>query len=135
MAAAKAVADAAHGIYGASLVSAMTLGCRSFAIRVSGLGDRWFSGAHPQVQAKLFDGHVEDEITWMGGESIITETIGLGGFAQAAAPALQLYQGGSVDAMVERNLELYDITIGENPNFKIPYLGYRVLQLELTYLR
>jgi hypothetical protein len=125
MAAAKAVADAAHGVAGASVVSAMTLGCRAFAIRVSGLGDRWFSGPHPQVQAKLFDDHTEDEITWMGGESIIAETVGLGGFAQAGAPALQLYQGGSVEAMIERNLELYRITVGENPNYKMPYLGYR----------
>jgi hypothetical protein len=125
MAAAKAAADAAHGVTRASVVSAMALGCRAFAIRVSGLGDRWFSGPHPQVQAKLFDGHSEDEITWMGGESIIAETVGLGGFAQAGAPALQLYQGGSVQAMVERNLELYRITVGENTNYKIPYLGYR----------
>jgi hypothetical protein len=125
MGAAKAAADAAHGVPGASVVSAMTLGCRSFAIRVSGLGDRWFSGPHPQVQAKLFEGHSEDEITWMGGESIIAETVGLGGFAQAGAPTLQLYQGGSVRAMVERNLQLYSITIGENPNYKMPYLGYR----------
>lgn len=125
MAAAKAVADAAHGIPGSSVVSAMTMGCRGFAIRVSGLGERWFDGPHPQVQAKLFDGHSEDEITWMGGESIIAETVGLGGFAQAGAPALQLYQGGSVEAMVRRNLELYDITVGESPTYKIPNLGYR----------
>ena len=55
----------------------------------------------------------------------LTETIGLGGFAQAAAFALQQYQGGSPQAMVERNLELYDITLGENPDYRIPYLGYR----------
>ena len=125
MAAAKAMADAAHGVAGSSVVSAMTFSCRDFAIRVSGLGETWFHGSHPQVQAKLFEGHTEDEITWMGGESIITETVGLGGFAQAAAPALQLYQGGSVEAMVERNIELYRITVGESPVYKIPYLGYR----------
>jgi hypothetical protein len=125
MAAAKATADAAHGIAGASLVTAMAINCREFAIRVSGLGDRWFAGPHPTVQAKLFAGHSEDEITWMGGESIICETIGLGGFAQAAAFPLQAYQGGSPEAMVERNLELYRITEGENPDFQIPFLRYR----------
>ena len=61
----------------------------------------------------------------MGGESIICETIGLGGFAQAAAFPLQTYQGGSPEAMVERNLELYRITEGENPDFQIPFLRYR----------
>ena len=125
MAAAKATADAAHGIEGSSVVTAMGFSCREFAIRVSGLGDEWFTGPHAQVQAKLFEGHDESEIAWMGGESPIVETIGLGGFAQAAAFPLQRYQGGSAEAMVERNLELYEITVGENTHYHIPCLGYR----------
>ncbi|MCP4328591.1 MAG: DUF1116 domain-containing protein [Alphaproteobacteria bacterium] len=125
MAAAKATADAARGVDGSSMVTAMAFNCRNFAIRVSGLGDTWFIGPHAEVQAKLFDGHSEDEITWMGGESTITETIGLGGFAQAAAFPLQRYQGGSAEAMIERNRELYEITLGENPDYQIPALGYR----------
>ncbi|HLI11681.1 MAG TPA: DUF1116 domain-containing protein [Alphaproteobacteria bacterium] len=125
MAAAKATADAAHNIKHSSIVTAMAISCREFAIRVSGLGERWFCGPHPAVEAKLFEGHTQDEITWMGGESIIAETIGLGGFAQAAAFPLQTYQGGSPAAMVERNLELYRITAGENTDFHIPFLSYR----------
>jgi hypothetical protein len=61
----------------------------------------------------------------MGGESPIVETIGLGGFAQAAAFALQKYQGGSAQAMVDRNLEMYEITVGENEHYHIPFLNYR----------
>ncbi len=125
MAAAKCTADAAAGIEGSSVVSAMAFNCNNFAIRVSGLGDRWFPGPHASVDAKLFEGHTEDEIAWMGGESIIAETIGLGGFAQAAAFPLQQYQGGSAAAMVERNLQLYAIAVGENADYRIPYLGYR----------
>ncbi len=125
MAACKAMADAAHNIEGASVVTAMGFSCREFAIRVSGLGDQWFTGPHAHVEAKLFEGHSEDEITWMGGESPIAETIGLGGFAQAAAFPLQRYQGGSAEAMVKRNLELYQITAGENTHYQIPFLGYR----------
>ena len=125
MAAAKCTADAAAGIEGSGVVSAMAFNCNNFAIRVGGLGDRWFLGPHASVDARLFEGHTEDEIAWMGGESIIAETIGLGGFAQAAAFPLQQYQGGSAAAMVERNLQLYAITVGENPDYKIPYLGYR----------
>ena len=125
MAAAKATADAAHGIDGSSMVTAMTFNCRGFSIRVSGLGDELFPGPHASVEAKLFDGHSEDEITWMGGESPIIETIGAGAFAQAAAFPLQQYQGGTPQAMIERNLELYGITVGENPDFHIPYLCYR----------
>ena len=125
MAAAKCTADGAAGIEGSSVVSAMAFNCSNFAIRVGGLGDRWFPGPHASIDARLFEGHTEDEITWMGGESVIAETVGLGGFAQAAAFPLQQYQGGSAAAMVERNLQLYAITVGENSDYRIPYLGYR----------
>lgn len=125
MAAAKSTADAISGIEGSSVVSAMAFNCRGFSIRVAGLGESWFTGPHATVDAVLFKGHAEDEITWMGGESPITETIGLGGFAQAAAFPLQKYQGGSPEGMVRRNLSLYDITVGENPDFRIPFLQYR----------
>ena len=125
MAAAKATADAARDIEGSSVVTAMAFNCRGFALRVSGLGDTWFKGPHASVEAKLFEGHTEDEITWMGGESIIAETIGLGGFAQASAPSLQNYQGGSYETMIARNKELYAITVGENPDYLVPALGFR----------
>jgi hypothetical protein len=113
----------------------MSFNCREFAIKVSGLGDRWMTGPLPIVQAKLFEGHTEDEIAWMGGESIIIETIGLGAFAQAAAFPLQTYQGGSPEAMVRNNLTLYDICIGEHPTFKIPYFGYRGVPLGIDLRR
>jgi Protein of unknown function (DUF1116) len=125
MAVGKATADAARGIEGSSMVTAMAFNCRGFALRVSGLGDTWFKGPHASVEAKLFEGHTENEISWMGGESIITETVGLGGFAQAAAAALQTYQGGSYEKMIARNKELYAITVGENPDYLIPALGFR----------
>jgi Protein of unknown function (DUF1116) len=125
MAAAKSAADAAHGIEHSSVVSAMGFNCREFAIRVSGLGDEWFVGPHPVVEAKLFCGHTPEEIAWMGGESVIIETIGLGAFAQAAAFPLQSYQGGSAEAMVANNLAMYDIVVGEHTDFRIPFLAYR----------
>jgi len=125
MAAGKATADAARDIEGSSVVTAMAFNCRGFAVRVSGLGDTWFKGPHASVEAKLFEGHTEDEITWMGGESIIAETIGLGGFAQASAPSLQSYQGGSYERMIARNKDLYAITVGENPDYLLPALGFR----------
>jgi hypothetical protein len=125
MASAKVTADAAHGVEGSSLVSAMTFSCRDFAVRVSGLGDTWFTAPLEPVEAKLFDGFTEEDIEFMGGESVINETVGLGGFAQAAAFPLQAYQGGSAERMVAANLEMYGITLGEHPEFKIPSLGFR----------
>jgi hypothetical protein len=125
MAAAKATADAIAGLAGSSVVSAMAFSCREFAIRVAGLGQVWFRGPTPIPQGKLFPGHDESEISWMGGESTITETVGLGGFAQACALSLQEYQGGSAETMISRNEEMYRITAGENTVFKIPLFGFR----------
>jgi hypothetical protein len=125
MAAAKATANAAHGFAGSSVVTGMTISCQDFAIRVSGLGDRWFHGPHPTLKGRFFEGFSEKDVEWMGGESHHTEVIGLGAFAQAAAFGLQAYQGGSPEAMVANNLAMYRITVGEHPDFRIPYFGFR----------
>ena len=125
MAASKAAADAARDVDGSSLVTAMTFSCREFAIRVSGMGDDWFRSDLPTIDAKLFAGHTEDEIEFMGGESIINETAGLGGFAQAAAFPLQDYQGGSPAEMVANTEQMYAITVAEHPVYRIPALAFR----------
>jgi hypothetical protein len=125
MASSKATADSAHRVEGSSMVSAMTFSCRNFAIRVSGLGDTWFEAPMPDMEPKLFEGFTKDDVEYMGGESVINETVGLGGFAQAAAFPLQEYQGGSAERMIATNLQMYEITLGEHPEFKIPYFGFR----------
>lgn len=125
MAAAKATADAAHGIEYSTVMTAMTFSCRAFSIRVSGLPDMWFGTDNPEVDAKLFEPYTPDDIEWIGGESPITETVGLGGFAQASAFALQAYQGGSASEMIRMNEAMYGITLAEHPDFRIPYFGFR----------
>ncbi|MDQ6878821.1 MAG: DUF1116 domain-containing protein [Candidatus Dormibacteraeota bacterium] len=126
MAASRAAADAAHGVAGSSVVTGMVFSCRDFAIRVSGLDDEWFRGPHPTMfGAKLFEGFTQAGVEFMGGESTFNETAGLGGFAQSAAFPLQEYQGGSAQRMVEANLAMYDITVSEHPELRIPYLGFR----------
>jgi hypothetical protein len=135
MAASKATADAARNVEGSSVVTAMTFSCREFAIRVSGLGDDWFRCDLPGVDAKLFEGHTEDEIEFMGGESIINETVGLGGFAMAAAFPLQDYQGGSPEGMVANTERMYGITVGEHPMYRIPALGFRGTPIGIDVMR
>ena len=125
MASAKCTADGAHGVEGSSVMTAMTINCNDFSIRVGGLDDEWFRGPPAEADVKLFEGFTDDDIEWVGGESHITETVGLGGFAQAAAFPLQAYQGGSPQAMIENNLAMYDITVGESTDYRIPYFQYR----------
>jgi hypothetical protein len=125
MAAAKATADAAHGVRHSSILTGMALNSREFAIRVSGLGDEWFRGEHPRLEGRFFDGFSSADAEWIGGESCVTETIGLGGFAQACAPTLQAYQGGTTEAMRANNEAMYAITVGEHPDFRLPPLDFR----------
>lgn len=126
MAACKSMADRLYGVEDSSVVTAMAFSCKEFGIRVAGHGQRWFRGPLPTAEEyHLFEGYEPQDIEVMGGESPITEVCGLGGLAQAAAFPLQVYQGGSPERMVERNLQMYSITSGEHPRFKIPFLRYR----------
>ncbi|UOY02679.1 DUF1116 domain-containing protein [Blastococcus sp. PRF04-17] len=125
MAAAKATADAAHGVPFSSVLTGMALNSREFAIRVSGLGDEWFRGLHPRLEGRFFEGFTADDAEWIGGESCVTETVGLGGFAQVCAPTLQAYQGGTTARMRENNEAMYAITVGEHPDFLLPPLDFR----------
>jgi hypothetical protein len=135
MAASKATADAARDIPASSVVTAMAFSSKEFAIRVSGLGDEWFRSSELDVDAKLFDGYTPDDIEFMGGESIINETVGLGGFAQAAAFPLQDYQGGGPEQMVENTLRMYDITLAEHPDYRIPALKFRGVPVGIDVAR
>lgn len=135
MASSKATADASRGVPGSSMVSAMCFSCREFAVRVSGLDDQWFTAPMPVAEAKLFDGYASEDMEYMGGESTINETVGLGGFAQAAAFPLQDYQGGNPEKMVAMNRAMYEITLAEHPELKIPYFGFRVFRLGSTSTR
>lgn len=125
MAASKVTADSIAYVPDSTIVTAMAFNCRGFSIRVAGTGTTWFNGPPPVHEGRLFDGHSPDEITWMGGESPITETIGLGGFAQACAFPLQGYQGGSAQVMMARNMQMYDITETENTDYRIPAFDFR----------
>lgn len=125
MAAAKATADAAHGVEHSSVVTGMALNSREFAIRVSGLGDEWFRGGHPDLEGRFFDGFSAEDAEWIGGESCVTETVGLGGMAQACAPSLMDYQGGSFSAMSANNEAMYAITLAEHADYRIPAFDFR----------
>lgn len=125
MAAAKVTAMAGENVPGSSVVSAMAFNCRNFAVRLACAPDRWFVGPAAKVDAVFFPGHGPDELAWMGGESPIIETIGLGAFSQAAAFPLLRYQGGAAKVMVERNEAMYRITVGEHADYRIPYFEYR----------
>src|SRR5213075_2189653 len=94
MAACKAMTDAAHGVEGSTIVSTMARNGTDFGIRVSGLGDRWFTAPAQVPDGLYFPGFTPADANPDIGDSTITETAGIGAFAMAAAPAIVTFIGG-----------------------------------------
>jgi hypothetical protein len=112
MAACKAALDAAHGVPRSSMVTTMARNGTEFGIRVSGLGDQWFSGPSQVPRGLYFAGHSADDASPDMGDSAITETSGLGGFAMAAAPAIVQFVGGVPSDAIAHSQRMYEITVG-----------------------
>jgi hypothetical protein len=124
MAACKASLDAAHSIEHSTMVTAMARNGVDFGIRVSGLGDRWFTGPANIPDGLYFPGFDERDAAPDLGDSAITETAGIGGFAIGAAPAIVKFVGGSPEDALAYTEEMYGITLGRNPSFSIPTLSF-----------
>jgi len=125
MAACKAMADAAHGVEGSTLVSAMARNGTDFGLRVSGLGGRWFTAPCETPQGLWFPGFTAADANPDIGDSTITETAGLGGFAMATAPAIVTFVGSTPKDALNATLEMYEITAAEHKTFTIPALDFR----------
>ncbi|MEV0613176.1 DUF1116 domain-containing protein [Nonomuraea sp. NPDC050404] len=125
MAAAKAATDAARDVPGSSLVVAMARNGTDFGVQVSGLGGRWFTGPAGVPDGLYLGSYGPDDANPDIGDSTITETSGLGGFAMAAAPAIVRFVGGEVSDAVRATRSMYEITLAEHPVYQIPGLGFR----------
>lgn len=125
MPASKACLDAAMGIENSSMVVVMARNGTEFGIKLSGMGKEWFTGKAPVPDALYFPGFTKEDANPDIGDSAITETGGLGGFAIAAAPAIVQFVGGSASDAINYTMAMYEITVGENNIYQIPYLNFR----------
>jgi len=125
MAACKAMADASHGVEGSTIMTAMARNGTDLGIRVSGLGNQWFTGPVGQPQGLYFPGYTADDASGDIGDSTITETVGIGAFAMASAPAIVAFISGNSQDAINATLEMYEITTAEHNAFTIPPLDFR----------
>jgi hypothetical protein len=125
MAACKAMVDAAHGVEGSTIVTVMARNGTDFGIRVSGLGDRWFTAPVATPQGLYFPGFKAEDASGDIGDSTITETAGIGGFAMATAPAIVTFVSGTPKDALNATQEMYEITYAEHTHFTIPALDFR----------
>jgi len=125
MAACKVMADAAHGVEGSTVVTAMARNGTDFGVRVSGLGDDWFTAPAGIPEGLYFPGFTSEDANADIGDSTITETAGIGGFAMAAAPAIVAFVSGTPQDALNTTLEMYEITVAEHEHFTMPPLEFR----------
>lgn len=124
MAACKVTLDSAAGIEGSSVVTAMARNGVEFGIRLSGTGDTWFTAPVEVPDGLYFPGFGPDDANPDLGDSSITETCGIGGFAMAAAPAIVRFVGGTPADALEYTRQMYRITLVRNQGFGLPALGF-----------
>jgi hypothetical protein len=124
MAANKSMSDAAHGVPGSSMVTVMSRNGVKFGIRLSGTGDQWFQAPANPVDGLYFPGYSVEDAAADLGDSAITETNGLGGFAMAASPAIVQFVGGTPADATANSRRMLSITLGTNPAFTLPALNF-----------
>jgi hypothetical protein len=119
------VTAAGHGVPGSSVVTTMARNGTDFGIRVSGTGDEWFTGPAQTADGLFLGDYGPDDANPDIGDSAITETAGIGGFAMATAPAIVRFVGGSVADALATTARMHDLCVGENPAWAIPVLDFR----------
>jgi hypothetical protein len=125
MAAGKSIGDAAQGVADSSVVTAMARNGVEFGIRVSGLGDGWFTGEAQEIEGAFLPGLSSADATRDIGDSTITETIGLGGMAMANALTASAIAGGRAEDAIRRVRENMEITAGRSRSFTLPVLDFQ----------
>jgi Protein of unknown function (DUF1116) len=125
MPASKLALDAARNIPGSTMVVAMARNGTDFGIQVAGTGDQWFIGPARVPEGLYFGGFGPGDANPDIGDSAITETAGLGGFAMAAAPSIVRFVGGTVADALATTRRMYEITLAEHPAYSIPALDFR----------
>ena len=124
MPACKLALDAARGIEGSTMVVAMARNGTDFGIQTAGTENEWFTGL-AQVPEGLFLGDYGPEDANPDiGDSAITETAGIGGFAMATAPAIVRFVGGSVQDALNASRRMGEITLAKNTRWPIPVLDF-----------
>jgi hypothetical protein len=125
MPAGKLQSMAGAGVPGSTVVSVLARNGTDFGVQVSGTGNRWYTGPAGIVQGLYLGGYGPDDANPDIGDSAITETVGLGGFAMAGAPAIVRFVGGTVADALRTTREMYEITLAENPAYALPVLDFR----------
>ncbi|OTQ27190.1 DUF1116 domain-containing protein [Gilliamella apicola] len=136
MAYCKSVMDSVAQIQEGTIVTVMTRNGKDFGIKVSGLGDEWFTAPVNTPQGLFFTGYSQNEANPDIGDSAITETYGIGGAAMVAAPGVTRFVGaGGADVAYEVSEEMSEIYLDHNMLLQIPSWNFQGCCLGLDIRR
>lgn len=124
MAAAKLALEAAAGVQNSSLVITMARNGVEFGLRLASMPDRWFTCEVGPADGLFFPGYSIEDANPDLGDSAITETLGIGGFAMAASPAITRFVGGTPMDALKTSIQMGRITLAEHPVFQLPALNF-----------
>lgn len=126
MAMGKSIVDYVRKEQEGCVVSTLSRNGYEFGVRVTGLGDQWFTAPVNTPVGLYFTGFNEDDGCPDNGDSAICETVGVGGMAMVAAPGVTRFvgAGGFEDALAISN-EMERICVTHNPNWTIPTWDFK----------
>ncbi len=120
----KAATDACMGIEYSTIVTTMARNGVEVGVRVAGLPGQWFTGPAAEIQGVYYPGFGPDDANNDMGDSAITETVGLGGFAMAASVPMCRAVGGNAEDAVKYVRQMSEIAHGRHNQFQMPMLDF-----------
>jgi len=138
MATAKCMTDPCMNVPYSTIVTCMTRNGVDFGIRISGLGDEFFTApANKPFAAMMFEEYNDNDMGCDMGDSAITEAVGWGGLILAGAPSFtQLFcKGVTYDMLTKWHSDMRKITTAESEVFKMPVMDGKGVPLGIDLLK
>ncbi len=122
MAYCKSAMDAGAEIKQGTIVTVLTRNGKNFGVKISGMGDEWFTAPVNTPEGLFFSGYSQADANPDIGDSAITEAFGIGGAAMVAAPGVTRFVGasGGMSAALDVSDEMAEIYLEHNMMLQIP---------------
>ena len=126
MAMGKSIVDYVRKLQQGCVVTTMCRNGENFGVRISGMGDEWFTAPVNTPNGLYFTGYSPEDANPDIGDSAITETVGVGAMAMIAAPGVTRFvgAGGFQDALATSD-EMEKICVTHNPAWTIPTWDFK----------
>lgn len=126
MAFCKSVMDYAATTTEGTIVTALSRNGYEFGIKVSGLGDKWYTAPVNTPEGLFFTGYTQEDACADMGDSAITETFGVGAMAMIASPGVTRFVGaGGFEDALQISEMMQEICISNNNNYSIPTWDFK----------